>query len=99
MKSTFQKILHWITSFFQFFEQQVDHAWWVRITTENPEYTYYFGPFNSRAAAQDKLPGYVADLRGEKAQVSNCTVEWCTPPQLTIPGSHPPVRLLSDIPS
>lgn len=96
MKQALQGILHWATAFFRFFEQQADKDWWVRIKAENPEYTYYFGPFKDREAAQEKLPGFVEDLHNEQAQISDCTVEWCTPPQPTIRGSHQPVRLMSD---
>lgn len=96
MRNTLQGIFSWVTSFFRFLEQQVDNAWWVRIQTENPEYTYYFGPFESRAIAQTKLSGFVDDLNDEQAQVSNCTVEWCAPSQVTIRGNHQPARLMSN---
>jgi len=96
MKLILQTVLKWFTSFFQFFELQADKAWWIRIKTEDPNYIYYFGPFENRAIAQKKLPGFVEDLNDENAQVSSCTVEWCMPPQLTIQGGYQPVSLMSD---
>ena len=54
MKLILQTVLKWFTSFFQFFELQADKAWWIRIKTEDPNYIYYFGPFENRAIAQKK---------------------------------------------
>ena len=99
MNQTLQGVVRWITAFFKFFEQKADSQWWVRIKAESPEYTYYFGPFETREIAQEKLPGFVEDLHNEAAHISDCTVEFCTPPQPTIRGNHQPPRLMSDFPA
>ena len=91
MNFIFQVIFDWLSSFFGLLKPGPDRAWWVRIKTENPEYTYYFGPFENRAIARSKQPGFIEDLRTENAVVSHCTVERCAPPQPTIPGHHQPV--------
>lgn len=91
MKNSLLKIIQFIESFFRIFsDNQLSKAWWVRVKTENPEYTYYFGPFENRAIANQKLPGFVQDLQDESAHVSSSSVEWCNPPQLTIEGTHQP---------
>jgi hypothetical protein len=91
MKNALQETLEWIVSLIQAFsEKQLNKAWWVRVKTERPEFTYYFGPFENRTLAQEKLPGFVEDLQIEQAEVSSATVEWCSPPQLTIQGNHQP---------
>jgi hypothetical protein len=71
-------------------DRQLEKSWWVRIKTENPEYTYYFGPFESLKVAREKQPGFVEDLQAERAEVSQASIEWCNPPQLTIEGAHQP---------
>lgn len=69
---------------------QADKAWWVRIKAENPEYTYYFGPFQVMQSAEAKLPGFIEDLQAENAKVSQSRVLWCNPPKVTIEGNHLP---------
>lgn len=92
MKNALQTIVELVASIFRLFsDKQLSKAWWVRVITENPEFTYYFGPFEGRAIAHQKLPGFVQDLQSESAHVSSSTVEWCNPPQLTIEGAHQPV--------
>jgi hypothetical protein len=75
-------------------DRQMEKSWWVQVKTENPKYTYYFGPFESLKVARDKQPGFVEDLQAEQAEVSHAGVEWCNPPALTIEGAegvHQPV--------
>ena len=43
-------------------------AWWVKIVTETPDCTYFFGPFESAGEAQHHERGYVEDLEQEGAQ-------------------------------
>lgn len=91
MKTTLQKILGLTISIVKAFsKKQLSKAWWVRITTENPEYTYYFGPFENRTLASSKLSGFVQDLEEEHAYVSSHSIEWCDPPQPTLEGIHQP---------
>ncbi|MBE9194170.1 diguanylate cyclase [Synechocystis sp. LEGE 06083] len=41
--------------------------WWVRVHTIIPCVTYYFGPFTDQKEASTAYPGYLEDLRAEKA--------------------------------
>lgn len=59
-------------------------AWWVRIQTENPSYTYYFGPFKQKKEAELSQSGYVEDLFQEGAQIVRVCVEKSAPPELTV---------------
>ena len=68
-------------SLFNFFS----NPWWVQITTAEPSYVYYFGPFNSEADATQAEPGYVEDLQGEGAlQIQTSLQNIAEPKELTI---------------
>ncbi len=43
-------------------------TWWVKIVTEMPDCTYFFGPFESAGEAQHHESGYIEDLEQEGAQ-------------------------------
>jgi len=57
--------------------------WWVKIRTEQPSCTYYFGPFPFRWMAQSHQPGYCEDLVAEQAQGIDATVLKDNPTDLT----------------
>lgn len=59
-------------------------AWWVKISTDNPRCTYYFGPFSNESEAQASQAGYIEDLEGERAQGIKVSIERCKPKELTI---------------
>lgn len=59
-------------------------AWWIRINTEIPACTYYFGPFENRQDAEVSQWGYVDDLRHEGASNITTRIEKGCPEQLTI---------------
>ena len=59
-------------------------AWWVEIVTQNPQCTYYFGPFVSQQEALDAKGGYIEDLEGEDAQGISVVIKRCKPTELTI---------------
>ena len=59
-------------------------AYWVEITTTAPRCTYYFGPFASRASAEDAHFGYLEDLKEEGAQGIQIVIKKCKPTTLTI---------------
>lgn len=59
-------------------------AWWVEIVTQNPNCTYYFGPFISSVDANLASKGYVEDLETEGAQGIVVNVKRCKPYPLTI---------------
>ena len=60
-------------------------AWWVKITTEQPNCTYYFGPFATKNEADTDRSGYVEDLESESAIGIYVSIEQrCQPTYLTI---------------
>lgn len=59
-------------------------AWWVKISTDRPQCTYYFGPFLTAQEAKTAQGGYVEDLEGEGAQGMSVEVLRCKPSSLTI---------------
>lgn len=59
-------------------------AWWVKIETQSPRCTYYFGPFLNSAEAALASKGYVEDLEVEGALGIVVNVERCKPAALTI---------------
>ena len=58
--------------------------WWVEIHTNNPQCTYYFGPFETALEARGLQEGYLEDLRQEQAQVITVAIKQCQPKHLTI---------------
>jgi hypothetical protein len=58
--------------------------WWVKVITQSPPCTYYFGPFDSSTEAQGHQEAYLEDLRREEAQGITWTIERSQPAQLTI---------------
>jgi hypothetical protein len=58
--------------------------WWVKIHTQNPTYTYYFGPFDSRVDAVMNQFGYIQDLEQENSQNITVEIDQFSPEQLTI---------------
>jgi Domain of unknown function (DUF1816) len=60
-------------------------AYWLEITTEHPQCTYYFGPFISREEAIAAQSGFLEDLAGEGAANIRVNLKRCpTPDELTI---------------
>ena len=59
-------------------------AWWVKISTDRPNCTYYFGPFLTVQEASNARSGYIEDLEEEGAQGLNVEVLRCKPSSLTI---------------
>lgn len=50
-------------------------AYWVKISTESPNCTYYFGPFASEEEAEAAQAGFCEDLSGEGAKNIRVTLE------------------------
>jgi len=46
---------------------QTTSPWWVKIITEKPRCTYYFGPFDTVQEAKLNQAGYIEDLEQEGA--------------------------------
>lgn len=59
-------------------------AFWVEIVTENPNCTYYFGPFSTEQEAVSSREGYIEDLENEGAQGIAVNIKRCKPTDLTI---------------
>ncbi len=57
--------------------------WWIKIQTQIPECTYYFGPFERKKEAVLSQAGYAEDLAQEGAQDMTLTVEKARPNRLT----------------
>ena len=55
--------------------------WWVKVSTSQPECTYYFGPFDKEEDAADAKPGFVEDLEQEGAQDIQAEVVSCPEPK------------------
>ncbi|MCH8507097.1 MAG: DUF1816 domain-containing protein [Ectothiorhodospiraceae bacterium] len=64
--------------------QFVGLAWWVEIRTDQPQCTYYFGPFLSQKDASRAKVGYIEDLEAEGAQGLQARVGRYKPSELTI---------------
>ncbi len=59
--------------------------YWVKIETDEPRCTYYFGPFDDRNEAQDASTGYIEDLKDEEAAGIQLSIgRMPTPTELTI---------------
>ncbi len=59
-------------------------AHWVKIISDDPQCTYYFGPFLSLDEAHTAQAGYVEDILGEGAKVVKIETMRCKPHTLTI---------------
>lgn len=59
-------------------------AFWVEIITDDPQCTYYFGPFSSKQEAESAQGGYIEDLENEGAQGISVMIMRCKPTNLTI---------------
>lgn len=59
-------------------------AWWLEVVTQQPQCTYYFGPFDSSEEALSSQAGYLEDLKEEGATGISVQVKWCKPDVLTI---------------
>jgi Domain of unknown function (DUF1816) len=59
-------------------------AWWVEVSTAQPKFTYYFGPFATAEEAELAVAGYLEDLESEAAQGIRSTIKRCKPDRLTI---------------
>jgi len=57
---------------------------WVKISTEKPQCTYYFGPFLTQKEARQEQTGYLDDLLAEEAKGITVQVRRFKPSELTI---------------
>ncbi len=66
------------------FLEKLGLAWWVEVITQNPNCTYYFGPFLTAKNAKFYQFGYIEDITQEGAKISSVEVRQCLPKLLTI---------------
>lgn len=59
-------------------------AYWVKVDTEQPCCTYYFGPFLKIKEAQAAKIGYIEDLKEEGALGITVSIDNFKPKELTI---------------
>jgi Domain of unknown function (DUF1816) len=59
-------------------------AWWIEVSTSQPNCLYYFGPFANSKEAERLVAGYVEDLENESAQGIKTKIKRCKPDKLTI---------------
>lgn len=78
------RLLCWLSKTALQLSQELGLAYWIKITTQNPECTYFFGPFLSEFEAQQYWSGYVEDLTHEGAADISVHIDRCRPSQLTI---------------
>lgn len=74
-------------------------ACWVKVKTDSPHCTYYFGPFLNCSEAENEKPGYLEDLQLEGAQVVAVSVKRCKPTKLTVYDelAEPPAKSLRSL--
>lgn len=62
--------------------------WWIKVTTDSPLCTYYFGPFDTIQEAKYCQGGYVEDLENEGASGISAKIQWTQPQTLTLEESY-----------
>ncbi|WP_446389879.1 DUF1816 domain-containing protein [Coleofasciculus sp. B1-GNL1-01] len=72
-------------------------AWWLKIVTDHPHYTYYFGPFGSGKQAKLYQSGYIEDLQEEGCKISMIELKQGQPKLLTISENEPADNFKSGI--
>ena len=46
-------------------------AWWAKVETNQPNVTYWYGPFLTRRSLKSNLSSFLEDLTGEGANTIN----------------------------
>ena len=47
------------------FGNKLGLAWWAKIETENPNATYWYGPFITKRSLKDSISSFIKDLSDE----------------------------------
>jgi Domain of unknown function (DUF1816) len=68
-------------------------AWWVEITTVNPQISYYFGPFISAKEAGIAQPGYIEAIELQGEQILGVRIQQHKPTFLPIVACESAERL------
>jgi hypothetical protein len=61
--------------------------WWVKVSTKQPDFTYFFGPFESSTEAASHQDGYIQDLQEEGVTEIQVCLQKGKPKKLTLAGS------------
>jgi len=61
----------------------MSQKYWIKVTTQKPSCTYYFGSFLTRQTAKLAQPGFIEDLETENAEGIKAEIRYCQPQQLT----------------
>ncbi|MEO0768153.1 MAG: DUF1816 domain-containing protein [Cyanobacteria bacterium J06649_4] len=84
-------------NFFSSLFSFLSNPWWVKITTEQPNCVYFFGPYDNEAEATQAKPGFIEDLQQEGAlQIQTSLHNIPEPSELTIEieGSVPAATMM-----
>ncbi len=65
-------------------QELAELGWWIVIITDNPNYIYHFGAFESYDGANSHIEGYIADLTQENAEIIDIQIKQFQPQRLTI---------------
>jgi len=47
------------------FGNKLGLAWWAKIETDQPNSTYWFGPFITKRSLKENMPSFIKDLSDE----------------------------------
>ena len=50
------------------FGNKLGLAWWAKIETQNPNSTYWYGPFLTKSSLKGNLSAFINDLSNEGAK-------------------------------
>ena len=59
------------------FGNSIGLAWWAKVETNQPDVTYWFGPFLTRRSLKVRLTGFVDDLSTESPNQISHTLIRC----------------------
>ena len=64
-------------------ESSYEEAWWLEITTNQPDFEYFFGPFPQKCDVAIRKSGFIKDLYDEGATNIQSDIRWCRPTEIT----------------
>tara|TARA_Y100000991_G_C21711182_1_gene237974 strand:- start:273 stop:488 length:216 start_codon:yes stop_codon:yes gene_type:complete len=47
------------------FGNKIGLAWWAKIETDQPSFTYWYGPFMTRRSLKENITSFIKDLSNE----------------------------------
>ena len=69
------------------FGNKLGLAWWAKIETQQPDATYWFGPFITKRSLNDNISSFIKDLsdEGSRGSLRGKTGDPNLPPPTTVP--------------